>query len=261
MTFQFHAASDCGMVRTNNEDALVFDDALQFALLADGMGGYKAGEVASRMATEHVLRDVGQWLAGAGVAPSLVSLQAALEAALEAANRAIYETAQADPDCANMGTTLVMAVFQPDRVVVAHLGDSRCYRLRQHRLEPLTRDHSLLQEQLDAGLLTPQQAAASGSRNLVTRALGIEDAVQPEINEFALQDGDLYLLCSDGLNDMLGDDEIAAVLDTSKSLADKAAGLVTLANAHGGRDNVSVLLAQASQPAHHRPLISRWLGF
>ena len=261
MTFQFEAASHCGLVRTNNEDAVAFDDALQLALLADGMGGYKAGEVASRMATELVSQQFGQWLTTAGPTPELAQMQPALEAALEATNRTIYQTAQADPDCAGMGTTLVVAMFQPTRVVVAHLGDSRCYRLRQHALEPLTRDHSLLQEQLDAGLLTAQQAAASASRNLVTRALGIEDAVEPEIHEFPVQDGDLYLLCSDGLNDMLGDDEIAAVLDTSKPLADKAAALVALANAHGGRDNVSVLLAQATQPTHHRPLISRWLGF
>ncbi len=261
MTFRFQAATHCGMVRHNNEDALAFDEALQIAVLADGMGGYKAGEVASRMAADHVLQQVGQWLTGAGSEPELALLQPALEAALEAANRAIFQAAQADPDCAGMGTTVVLAAFQPSRVVLAHLGDSRCYRLRQHLLEPLTRDHSLLQEQLDAGLLTPQQAAASGSRNLVTRALGIEDMVQPEIHEFSVQDGDLYLLCSDGLNDMLGDDEIAAVLDTTRSLAEKAAALIALANAHGGRDNVSVLLAQASQPAHHRPLISRWLGF
>ena len=261
MTYHFEAASHCGLVRTNNEDAVLFDVALQVASLADGMGGYKAGEVASRMATELVLQHFGQWLATAGPAPQLAQLQPALEAALEAANRAIYQAAQADADCAGMGTTLVMAVFQPTRVVLAHLGDSRCYRLRQHMLEPLTRDHSLLQEQLDAGLLTPQQAAASASRNLVTRALGIEDMVVPEIHEFPAQDGDLYLLCSDGLNDMLGDDEIAAVLDSTKTLADKAAALVALANAHGGRDNVSVLLAQENPPLHHRPLISRWLGF
>ena len=261
MTFRFESASHRGRVRSNNEDALAFDAAQQLALLADGMGGYKAGEVASRMATDLVMRQVGQWLANAGAAPTLAQVRPVLERALEAANRAIYQAAQADADCAGMGTTLVMAVFQRSRVVVAHLGDSRCYRLRQHTLEPLTRDHSLLQAQLDAGLLTPAQAAASGNRNLVTRALGIEEPVLPEIREFAVQDGDLYLLCSDGLNDMLGDHEIAAVLDTSKSLADKAVGLVALANAHGGRDNVSVLLAQAGQPAHHRPLIPRWLGF
>ncbi len=261
MTFHFESATHCGRVRTNNEDALAFDAARQLALLADGMGGYKAGEVASQMAAELVMHQVGQWLDDAETAPTLAQLRPTLEAALEAANRAIYQAAQADPDCAGMGTTLVMAVFQPSCVVIAHLGDSRCYRLRQHVLEPLTRDHSLVQEQLDAGLLTPQQAAASGNRNLVTRALGIEDAVAPEIREFPVQDGDLYLMCSDGLSDMLGDDEIAAVLDTSKTLADKAAALVALANAHGGHDNVSVLLAQATQPPNHRPLISRWLGF
>ena len=159
-----------------------------------------------------------------------------------------------------MGTTLVVAAFQEQRLVLGHIGDSRAYRLRDGQLQQITRDHSLLQEQLDAGLITPAQAAVSTQRNLVTRALGIESGVELEINEFTVEAGDLYLLCSDGLSDMADDSEIGDILRAAGSLEHKARRLVDRANVNGGRDNITVLLAQAmSAPAARPSLVSRLL--
>jgi protein phosphatase len=159
-----------------------------------------------------------------------------------------------------MGTTLVVGVFQDGRLMLGHIGDSRCYRLRQAQLDQITKDHSLLQEQMDAGLITPEQAATSTNKNLVTRALGVEDAVLLEVNEHKVEPGDLYLMCSDGLSDMLDDEAIAQILAGDGSLEQKSVQLIDAANANGGRDNISVLLAQANSGSKKRGLISRWLG-
>ena len=144
--------------------------------------------------------------------------------------------------------------------MLGHIGDSRCYRLRANVLEQITKDHSLLQEQMDAGLITPEQAATSTNKNLVTRALGVEDAVLLEVNEHKVDPGDLYLMCSDGLSDMLDDEAIAQILASEVSLEQKSTQLIDAANANGGRDNISVLLAQANSGSRKRGLISRWLG-
>jgi len=159
-----------------------------------------------------------------------------------------------------MGTTLVLGVFQDGRLMLGHIGDSRCYRLRAGDLAQITKDHSLLQEQMDAGLITAQQAATSSNKNLVTRALGVEDAVLLEVNEHRVEPGDIYMMCSDGLSDMVDDEGIAKILGNDVPLEQKAAQLIDAANANGGRDNISVLLAQVSTDSKKRGLISRLLG-
>jgi protein phosphatase len=153
-----------------------------------------------------------------------------------------------------MGTTLVAVQFYDDRLLVAHIGDSRLYRLRGGELQQLTRDHSLLQEQIDTGMITAGQARFSKNKNLVTRALGVEPTVNTEMNEYHVLPGDIYLLCSDGLNDMMEDEEIVMTLSAlSVNLPLCAAQLVQQANDHGGRDNVSVVLVriQAAFPSAH----------
>jgi PPM family protein phosphatase len=140
------------------------------------------------------------------------------------------------------------------------VGDSRCYRLRGTTLQQLTRDHSLLQEQIDAGLITEEQAQFATHKNLVTRALGVEDTVLLEVNEFRVEDGDLYLFCSDGLSDMVSDERLAAILQSEGSLEVKAGALVDAANGSGGRDNISVILAHARAKSVRRGLLSRMLG-
>lgn len=243
--WDFEALTDTGRVRANNEDAIAVDPELGFAILADGMGGYNGGEVASGMAIALLRASFGRWLAHAGPLAPVRSICLALQVGTDEANSAILEAGSANPQLLGMGTTLVLAVLGSERVVVGHIGDSRCYRLRRGKLDQLTRDHSLMQDQLDAGLITPQQAALSPHRNLVTRALGIERTVELEVNEFPVAPGDLYLLCSDGLSEMIQDTEIQRILLQNDTLPNTAALLVAAANDNGGRDNISVVLARS----------------
>jgi PPM family protein phosphatase len=245
MNFEFFATTDRGRLRTNNEDAIVVDPETHLAVLADGMGGYNAGEVASHMATSMLRAELGRWLQEAGAQTTDADLRRAMDLYVDDANRAIFNAANANPQYAGMGTTLVVAVFRGERLVVGHVGDSRTYRWREGRLIQITRDHSLLQEQIDAGLLTPEQAATSGHKNLVTRAVGVEDIVLLETHFHAVEAQDWYLLCSDGLSDMLTDDDIAAVLEMHTELEQAAGALIAAANDAGGRDNIAVILVAA----------------
>jgi protein phosphatase len=241
--------SDPGMVRSNNEDSVMANPMRGFAVLADGMGGYNAGEVASGMATALL----GSELEKAFIAQEPSSRDASgkswaevtLVAEMARVNGAIYQAAQSQPHYAGMGTTLVVAVFHDNKVTVGHIGDSRLYRLRGEDFQAITRDHSLLQEQIDSGLITAEQARHSQNKNLVTRAVGIDPEVQAEIHDHAVLPGDVYLFCSDGLNDMVEDDEIAMTLGAlSANLELCATQLVQMANDNGGRDNVSVILVK-----------------
>ncbi len=260
MQFEYFSLTDTGQVRDNNEDAVAVDDSNQIAVLADGMGGYNAGEVASAMATSFVTTELGRWMAEGGSEASAREMRRAMEICIDNANRSIFNAANSNPQYAGMGTTLVMGVFQEARIHIGHVGDSRCYRLREGALVQLTRDHSLLQEQIDAGLLTPEQAQFATHRNLVTRALGVEDTVLLEVSEYRAEEGDLYLLCSDGLTDMLSDEQIAMALASAEALAEKCQALVHAANGAGGRDNISVILAHARSKPVRRGLLSRMLG-
>lgn len=241
--------SDRGVVRSHNEDAVFANPVAGLVVLADGMGGYNAGEVASGMATALL----GSELERAFVhrepfeaePDGRLWVHTALTKEIARANSAIYQAAQSQPQYAGMGTTLVMAVFHNNAMTVAHIGDSRLYRLRGEEFGPVTRDHSLLQEQIDSGIITAEQARHSQNRNLVTRALGVDPAVEPEIRDYDVRPGDIYLLCSDGLNDMVEDDEIALTLQLlGANLELCAMQLVQMANDNGGRDNVSVILVR-----------------
>lgn len=260
MNYQFFAQTDTGRVRTNNEDAVTFDEATQLAVLADGMGGYNAGEVASAMATSLIKAELARCLAAAGPQATFAQVRRAIETSVAQANHAIFQAALSNPQYAGMGTTLVVGIFQHARLLLGHVGDSRCYRWRGQALLQITRDHSLLQEQLDAGFLTRAQAAASPIKNLVTRALGVEMDARLELHEHRVEPGDLYLMCSDGLSDMLDAAAIAQILHTGGSLAQLAQQLVGQANSRGGRDNISVLLTQAGDSCEPRGLISRIFG-
>jgi protein phosphatase len=165
------------------------------------------------------------------------------------ANNAIFTTSQNNPECAGMGTTLVVCHFYDNYLAVAHIGDSRLYRLRGDTMEQVTRDHSLLQEQLDSGLITPEEAKLSQNKNLVTRALGIDPTVEPEVHVYDAQTDDVYLLCSDGLSDMVEDEEIRLTLITLKTNPTLTVQqLIQAANDNGGRDNISAMLIRVSEP-------------
>ncbi|MFN0186083.1 MAG: PP2C family protein-serine/threonine phosphatase, partial [Aquabacterium sp.] len=155
MPFEFHHAVDPGRARSNNEDSVAVDAANGLVVLADGMGGYNAGEVASNMATSFIIGELGRWLSEAGYLATDPEVRRAMDICVDNANRAIFNAANSNPQYAGMGTTLVLGVFRESRAWMAHVGDSRCYRFRSGQLVQITRDHSLLQEQIDAGLITP----------------------------------------------------------------------------------------------------------
>jgi protein phosphatase len=248
--FEFASHTHPGMVRAHNEDSLGVVPELGLAILADGMGGYNAGEVASGIAVSLLQTELRQLLEKTDPSEphpktgELAGVSILREHILRA-NTSVFHAAQSQPQYAGMGTTLVVALFCDNRVVVAHIGDSRLYRLRGEVLEQITKDHSLLQEQLESGMISKEEARVSQHKNLVTRALGIDARVEPEIHSYDVKRDDVYLLCSDGLNDMVPDEEIRLSLMTLQSdLKLAAAQLVQAANDNGGRDNVSVILVK-----------------
>ncbi len=238
---EFASCTDTGRVRARNEDALAIDAARGWAVLADGMGGYHGGDVAARLGVDAVARRLGADLVD-GVAVDHTAQ--ALLAAVDEANSEILDAGLVRPELAGMGSTVVVAAFVDASVVSAHVGDSRLYRLRDARLERLTRDHTVLQEQIDGGVITVEDARWSPSRGLLTRALGVDRTVIPDIAVHAAQAGDVFLLCSDGLTDMLDDVEIEHLLGRPGDPAEIARQLVDCANASGGRDNVTVIVAR-----------------
>lgn len=240
--------TDVGLLRDHNEDAIASDDTMGFVVLADGMGGYKAGEVASEMAVLSITAGLMEGLANQqpGKVDSALGKQAEAQLivdAVKSANEVIYSVSQSQPQCAGMGTTLVVGVFTNNKLLVGHIGDSRMYRLRNQVLSQITEDHSLLQEQIKSGLITPEQAKYSANKNLVTRALGVDPEVELELNEYDVEVGDIYLVCSDGLSDLVDDEVIESALNKLMPDINVAAqALVQLANENGGKDNISVIL-------------------
>ncbi|NKI71937.1 Stp1/IreP family PP2C-type Ser/Thr phosphatase [Collimonas pratensis] len=252
MPLEFAAKTDIGMVRVQNEDTVVFDAGLQLAILADGMGGYNAGEVASSIATVAIQEEIESQLQEhrrLQKPEEELPTRLWLMQAVRQANSTIINAARREPEYRGMGTTLVVAWFEPEgQVSIAHVGDSRAYRVRDGLLEQLTRDHSLLQEQIDAGLIRPEDAQFALNRNIVTRAVGIDYQLVVEVHQHALQAGDLYLLCSDGLSDRIGDGDISNIIsDAQGDLTMACTMLINAANQCGGQDNVSVILVRVAQ--------------
>jgi protein phosphatase len=253
-SLQAASLTDPGRVRDHNEDCIESRPELGLFVLADGMGGYNAGEVASGMATSLISDGLQEsWIAREVDRLSRDEAKALSEELIQEqvgrANNAIFTTSQNNPECAGMGTTLVVCLFYDDFMTVAHIGDSRLYRLRGEAMEQVTRDHSLLQEQLDSGLITPEEAKLSQNKNLVTRALGIDPTVEAEIHVYETQPDDIYLLCSDGLSDMVEDEEIRLTMITLRSNPSLTVQqLVQAANDNGGRDNISAMLIRVAEP-------------
>ena len=253
-SLQSASLTDPGRVRDHNEDCIESRPEIGLYVLADGMGGYNAGEVASGMATSLIADGLQEtWVpadAGRlGRDDAKATSERLIRDQIGRANSAIFTTSQNNPECAGMGTTLVVCLFHDNFVTVAHIGDSRLYRLRGDAMEQVTRDHSLLQEQLDSGLITPEEAKLSQNKNLVTRALGIDPTVEPELHVYETQKDDVYLLCSDGLSDMVEDEEIRLTLITLRTNPSLTVQqLVQAANDNGGRDNISAMLIRVAEP-------------
>ncbi|MEO0423180.1 MAG: Stp1/IreP family PP2C-type Ser/Thr phosphatase [Pseudomonadota bacterium] len=264
------ALTDTGRVREHNEDAIGYDIDLGLFVLADGMGGYNAGEVASSIAVKTTVDLVQNTMPtdrrGEPDPHTGLMLQSiTLRDAVRRANKIIHQTARSQEECAGMGTTIVSCLMYDNRLSVAHVGDSRLYRVRQNRFEQLTQDHSLLQELVDRGVVEREEAERKLKRNYVTRALGVEPDIEVAIMEVDAQPDDIFVLCSDGLSDMVEDDDIHLTISTFHTdLGMVGRQLVQLSNDNGGRDNVSVLMVRVLKPfPANRGLLSKvvnWFG-
>jgi protein phosphatase len=259
------ALSDAGSVRQFNEDSIAADPESGVAVVADGMGGHRAGEVAARLAA-HIIFDrlqerIVEFRSRAGPHSPLQ----AVDESINRANGAVYDASRTRSSYHGMGTTLAVTLFFDNRVAVGHIGDSRIYRLRDGALELLTRDDSLLRDEMDLGLISAADAAESHNRSFVTRALGTGESAPAHLVEHEARGGDVYLLCSDGLTDLVDDADIALILDgLHVNLPLAAMHLVQAAKDNGGYDNVSVILAKVlgTFPApSRRPWTQRWLGW
>lgn len=239
-------STDAGVVRPHNEDAFFYDDELGLCMVADGMGGQLAGEIASGMAVEFVTETLrrfsGSDLPLTIVDEDLSPVAGRLLAGIRLANRRIYEAGQSNPGWRNMGTTIVAGLLQDSLLVVAHVGDSRCYLLRGGSLCQLTDDHSLVAEQQRQGLLSKEEAENSRMKNIITRALGAEPEVQIDLCEVDIMEGDRFLFCSDGLTNMVSDEELLAIITQQKDASGACGALIDKANGMGGKDNITVLL-------------------
>lgn len=246
---RFVGLSDTGKVREHNEDTIAVDADIGLLVLADGMGGYNAGEVASGIAVKTIVNLVREHVEREDLAipdreSGLSRPNIILRDAISRANKIIYQTARTQPQCEGMGTTVVAALFFDNKVTIAHVGDSRLYRQRSDKLEQVTMDHSLLQELVDRGFYSAEEAQRAANKNYVTRALGVEPNVDVEIQEVPVNKGEVFILCSDGLSDMVEDEDIHLTINTfSANLDTVAKQLIQLANDNGGRDNVSVVMA------------------
>ncbi len=255
ITLQSWGLTDVGMKRRLNEDVFLIDVDSGVYLVADGMGGHAAGEVASRLAADEIDRIVSARVRLEGETwpdhwdTDLSTSANLLTDAVQEAHRHVTDAVAKDPDLKGMGTTVVVAGHEDrsDRLVICHVGDSRAYLLREGRIRVLTNDHSWVHEQITAGLLTEESARSHPLKNVVTQALGGSTEPQADIFELSMLDGDIVLLCSDGLNSMLADSQIEDLLNRGDSLEEIAKSLVVVANESGGNDNITVVLLKANQ--------------
>ena len=244
--------SDTGRIRDHNDDSFASDSEVGLAVLADGMGGYRAGEVASAVAVTKVFCDTRDSLLA--LVPGQVDRDSGLRYeslivrdAIHKANSEVYVAAREHHEYSGMGTTIVAALFYDNRLTCAHVGDSRMYALRDFTLERLTVDHTVVQEFIQTGMYSEAEAKASFASNLVTRALGVEEEIEVDIHERSVKPGDVYLLCSDGLTNMVNEAKIAKALSKNQDLETSARRLAQLANRGGGEDNISIVLIRVNR--------------
>jgi protein phosphatase len=253
--------TDVGRKREGNEDNHFLAPELNLFAVCDGMGGHAAGEVASRLAVDTIRESMRKYLSGESVDPVVQAVPRLspksnfLINSIQLANQAIYQAAQQRREYAGMGTTVVAALGLGDTIALAHVGDSRIYRIRDNQIVQVSRDHSLVQMQVEKGILTPEEAAVSQYRHMITRALGLRETVEVDLEEHPVLAGDILLLCSDGLSDLVEDEEMLAVVKEAGDDLEKACQLlVDRANFKGGDDNITALLVQARPSDPQQPM-------
>lgn len=257
---EIYGISDAGCLRTNNEDCITWNSDLGLAILADGIGGAKAGEIASRIAAETVLKEVKENISLLSSKPRSKNngqqnsrAGRILYKALNKSNSVILGIADEQIECKGMGATTVAALFHDNTVSVGHVGDSRLYLLRNGTLRQITEDHAVIYELIKCGLYTKKQAEESVNKNIVTRAVGVTPDLRVDILEESTYPDDILMLCSDGLTDLVSDSEILQLLEEGNKLSYTAQKLVDLAKKYGGNDNISLILIRVlkSYPAKH----------
>jgi PPM family protein phosphatase len=263
LTVEVAGKTDVGCVRKNNEDSLGWDQRLGIFVVCDGMGGALAGEVASRMGVDAVLsysREARVYPDAGDFPDEFSPAGKHLCSAIQRANIAIYEGGQADDSHHGMGTTIVAALLQESVITIAHAGDSRAYRLREGVLEQLTHDHSLVAEQVRRGMITAEEAEQSDLQNIIIRALGSEEKLEPEVQDLLALAGDIYLLATDGLTKLVKSDSIQSILTSSESLPAACEALIDAAKNNGGDDNITCLLLRVVEEHWYRKLLNFGLG-
>lgn len=244
--------TDVGRKRNHNEDSFLIDDELQLYVVADGMGGHAGGGTASRIAVETIDKELRRAREGKDnpflSVPNLQDspIPEALRTAVEKACLAIYTAAQEDPRLSGMGTTVISLVVRDEHAFFAHVGDSRAYLIRGDLIQQISEDHSLVNEQIKAGMITPEEAKHSRYKNIITRSVGFEEEVQVDVMGLVSEPGDVFLLCSDGLANMLEDREIHEVVAQAQSFEDVPKRLVDFANERGGDDNITVIVVRVA---------------
>jgi len=255
---QVAGKTDLGCVRTNNEDNLGYDMRYGIYVVCDGMGGQAAGEVASKMGVDHMLdffrRNDGHWPPPERIFEDVSERAAALGNAINRANIAVYNASHGgEKEHAGMGTTIVSVLVQDNFVSIGHVGDSRIYLIRNGQMHQVTNDHSLVMEQVRRGLITLEEAEKSEIQNIILRALGSEDTVEPDLDDLIAANGDTFLLCSDGLSKEVKDPEMLRIILAAPSLEQACERLIQAARSHGGNDNITCLLIRmVEQPWYKR---------
>lgn len=235
----YHGATDVGNTRANNEDVYYISEACHYCLVADGMGGAAAGEVASK-----IFADTAKAVFNGHDGRSEENTISRMLATFKRANDKIREYVEHHPQDKGMGCTAELLAFSQKRFFIGHVGDSRTYRLKSNNtFKQLTKDHSLVQDKLDQGLITPQEARRHAMRNVILKAVGVSDTISPDLLRGTRNSGDLFMLCSDGLTDMIEDSAVFAILAGKSVLSEKSQTLIQLAKAAGGKDNVTIVLS------------------
>jgi PPM family protein phosphatase len=236
-----YGKTDVGLKRTNNQDNLLIDDSKMLYAVADGMGGHRGGETASKVALEVIHAAMSQVIGKPGL-----KIVPFIKETISLASMKVYERSQMDENLRGMGTTLIAAYIEDDKCYIAQVGDSRAYLYKDGNLWKITEDHSLINEQLRSGLITKEQSEKLLYKNVITRSVGVEEIVDVDIYIREIEEGDVFLLCSDGLTSMLKDSDISDNIDVS-DLKSSTERLISLANEAGGLDNISVIIIRVDQ--------------
>ncbi len=242
-----YGISDIGLVRQNNEDAWALLPELNFFVLADGMGGHRAGEVAAKVAVKSLCDHFKQMIAIAGTHLSLDEAYGLIQLCIEHANQVVYQLSKSNNELRGMGTTLCCIYCHPQGIIYAHVGDSRIYRLHNHTLEQLTKDHSLLRELVDLGQIDEENSGDFLYKNIITKAVGTEKSIESSVSSSEIFHDDIFLMCSDGLSDMLSLKEIEGILNENSHIESTAKELTSKAKKNGGYDNITLVIIKINK--------------